>query len=81
MEHREWIVRNEEVRRRAEIERELASRADQRVQWRTGARETEVNLNGWCKGGLRQQWNDGEGWATMRKRSERVESPGTYETE
>ena len=31
MECREWIVRNEEVRRRAGIERELASRADQRV--------------------------------------------------
>ena len=27
----EWIVRNEEVCRRAGIERELASRADQRV--------------------------------------------------
>ena len=31
MEYREWIVRNEEVRRRAGIESELASRADQRV--------------------------------------------------
>ena len=31
LECREWIVRNEEVRRRAGIERELASRADQRV--------------------------------------------------
>ena len=31
MEYREWIVRNEEVRRRAGVERELASRADQRV--------------------------------------------------
>ena len=31
MECREWIVRNEEVRRRAGIERELASRADQKV--------------------------------------------------
>ena len=31
MECREWIVRNEEVRRRAGIERELASGADQRV--------------------------------------------------
>ena len=31
MECREWIVRNEEVRSRAGIERELASRADQRV--------------------------------------------------
>ena len=33
LEYREWIVRNEEVRRRAGIEMELASRADQRV-WR-----------------------------------------------
>ena len=31
MECREWIVRNEEVRRRAGIERKLASRTDQRV--------------------------------------------------
>ena len=31
MECREWIVRNEEVRRRAGIERELGSKADQRV--------------------------------------------------
>ena len=31
MEYREWIVRNEEVRRRGGIERELASKADQRV--------------------------------------------------
>ena len=31
MECREWIVRNEEVHRRAGIEMELASRADQRL--------------------------------------------------
>ena len=31
MECREWIVTNEEVHRRAGIEMELASRADQRV--------------------------------------------------
>ena len=31
MECHEWIVRNEQVRRRARIGRELASRADQRV--------------------------------------------------
>ena len=31
MECREWIIRNEEVNRRAGIERELASRANQRV--------------------------------------------------
>ena len=63
-------VRNEEVRRRAGIEMELASRADQRVlrwnghvesQWGTGTRETEVRLDGWCEGGVRQQRNDGGG--------------------
>ena len=47
----------------------------------TGTRETEVRLDGWCEGGLRQQWNDGRGCATMRERSKRVESPGTYVTE
>ena len=43
-----------------------------------GTRETEVRLDGWCKGGLRQQTNDGGGCVTML---ERVESPGTYVTE
>ena len=67
-------VRNEEVRRRAGIERELTSRADQRVlrrfghvermdEWRTGTRETEVRLDGCCEGGLRQQRNGGGGCA------------------
>ena len=28
----EWIVRNEEVHRRAEMERELASRVDQSIE-------------------------------------------------
>ena len=51
---------------------------DGQSQWRTGTRETEVRLDGWCEGGLRQQKNDGGGCATMRERSERVESPGTY---
>ena len=98
-------VRNEDVRRRVGIERELASRADQRVlrwfgyvermdeyrmarrgvdgrsQWMTGKRQTEVRLDGWCEGGLRQQGNDGRGSATMRERSERLVSPGTYVTE
>ena len=41
-------------------------------------RETEVRLVRWCEGGLEQQRNDGRGWVTMRERSERVESPGTY---
>ena len=51
---------------------------DGRSQWGTGTRETEVRLDRWCKGGLRQQRNDGGGCATMRERPERVESPGTY---
>ena len=38
-------------------------------------------LDGWCEGGLRQQRNTGGGCATMRDRSEGVESPGTYVTE
>ena len=50
-------------------------------KWRAGTRETEVRLDGWCEGGLGQQRNDGGGCATMRKRSERVESPSTYVTE
>ena len=54
---------------------------DSRSQWGTGTRETEVRLDGWCEGGLRQQRNDGGGCATMRERSERVESPGIYVTE
>ena len=43
--------------------------------------ETEVRLDGWCEGGLRQQRNDSGGGAIMRERSERVESPGAYVTE
>ena len=54
---------------------------DGRSQWRTLTRETEVRLDGWCEGGLRQQRNDSRGCATMSGRSERVESPGTYVTE
>ena len=54
---------------------------DGRSQWGTGTRETEVRLDGRYEGGLRQQRNDGGGCATMRERSERVESPGTYVTE
>ena len=51
---------------------------DGRSQWGTGTRETEVGLDGWCEGGLRQQRNDGGGCATMR---ERVERTVTYVTE
>ena len=46
----------------------------------TGTRETEVRLDGWCEGGVRQQRNDGGGCATIRERQESVESPGTYVT-
>ena len=51
---------------------------DGRSQWGTDTRETEVRLDGWCEGDLRQQRNDGGGSATMRERPERVESPLTY---
>ena len=54
---------------------------DGRSQWGTGMRESEVGLDGWCEGDLRQKRNDGGGCVTKRKRSERVESPGTYVTE
>ena len=47
----------------------------------TGTRETEVRLDGGCEGGLTQHSNDGGGCATLREKSERVESPGTYVTE
>ena len=47
----------------------------------TSTRETEIRLDGWCEGSLTQQRNDGGGCPTMRKRPERVESPGTYVTE
>ena len=50
-------------------------------KWRAGTRETEVRLDGWCEGGLRQQRNDGGGCTTMRERLERAESPDTYVTE
>ena len=108
-------VRNDEVRMRAVIERELASRKDQRVlRWfghvermdeyrmarrvlmaeisggrvrgrqrveRVRGRHHPSRLDGWCKGGLRKQRNDGGGCATMREISERVERTGTYVTE
>ena len=47
----------------------------------TGTRKTEVRLDGWCEGGLRQQSNDVGGCATMPERSEREQSPSTYVTE
>ena len=47
----------------------------------TGTRGTEVRLDGWCEGGVRQQRNDGGGCAIKREISKRVESPVTYVTE
>ena len=47
-------------------------------KWGAGTMETEVGLDGWCEGGLGQHRNDGGGFASMRERSERVESPDTY---
>ena len=44
-------------------------------------RETEVRLDGWCEGGVRQQCNDGGGCTTMSDRPESVDSPGTCVTE
>ena len=93
--------RNEDVRRRAGIERGLVSRTDQRVlrcgknvgvvygqkgvddesKWMVSTRETELRLDGWCEGGHGYQRNDGAGPSSIRGRSERVESPGTYVTE
>ena len=43
---------------------------DGRSQWRTGTRETEVRLDGWCEGGLRQQRNDGGGCKCAKDRKE-----------
>ena len=40
---------------------------DGRSQWGTGTRETEVRLDGWCEGGLRQLRNVGGGCATSAK--------------
>ena len=52
-----------------------------RSKWRSGTRETEVRLHGWCEGGLGQQRNDVGGCASMREKSEIVGSPFTYVTE
>ena len=83
-------VRNEEVRRRACIEREFSSRADQRVlkcfgTWRAKVSGVRVRgrprlgwMYGWCEGGFGPQRDDGVGCATMRERYNGVESPGAY---
>ena len=96
-------VWNEEVCRKAGIERELASRADQRaLKWFFHVEKwmsllwpeeclAEVS-GGRVRGRLRLGWMDGVnvalgnramggGCATMRYRSERVQSAGTYVTE
>ena len=96
--------RNEKVHRRAGVERELTSRADQRVlrwfghvermdEYRIARRVFMAEVSGgrirgrprlgWMDGVkvAWQQRNDGGGSASMRERSERVESPGTYVTE
>ena len=51
---------------------------DGKSKWWAGTLETEVKLDGWCEGGAGQQTNDSGGSATMRERSERPESPGSY---
>ena len=49
---------------------------NRRSQWRTGTRETEVRLDGWCDGGHRLQRNDRGGGSKLSEKSQRVESPG-----
>ena len=89
------------MRRRAGIERELASRTDQRIlrwfghvqrmdEYRIARRVLMAEvIGGRVRGRPRLGWMDGVkvalgnrggGCATMRERSERVESPGTYVT-
>ena len=66
-------VRNEEVRRRAGIERELASRADQRVlRWFGHMERMDEYRMALQKGG-----DCGSKWRT-RTKSERVESHSAY---
>ena len=79
-------VRNEEVRRRAGIERELASRADQRVlrwfghvermdEYRIARRVLMAEVSGGRvrrRPGLRQQRNDGGGCATKDRKEWRA---------
>ena len=86
-------VRNEEVHRRARIERELASRADQRVsrwfgnvermdKYRMARRVFMAEVSGDRERRRpRLGWMDAGGCAPMRERSERVESHVTYVTE
>ena len=48
---------------------------------RVGTRQTEIRLDGWCKGVLGQHMNDSESCSTMREGQERVESPAAYVTD
>ena len=41
-----------------------------KVSGRTGTRDTEVRLDGWCEGGLEQERNDDGGGAKDRKEVE-----------
>ena len=69
------------VERMDEYRMDGGSGVDGRSKWRAGMRETEVRLDEWCEGGLGQQRNNGGGCTSMRERSERLQSPGTYVTE
>ena len=80
MQCREWIVRNEEVRRRAGIERELASRADQRVlrwfgrvesmdEYRMARRVLMAEVNGGRVRGRPSLGWRGEGWRGRQRRA------------
>ena len=89
--------RNEEVRRRAGIENELASRADQRVlrwfghvermdEYHMARRVLMADVSGGqVRGRPRLVWMDGgnRGWRLRDNalKIESVESPGTYVTE
>ena len=40
---------------------------DDGSKWMVGTRLTEVRLDGWCEGGIRQQRNDGGGCMKDRR--------------
>ena len=74
---------DQRVLRFGQVERidEFLDGVDGGSKWRAGTRYTEVRLDGWCEGRLGHQRNDGGGCTTMREKSERMVSPGTYVTE
>ena len=47
---------------------------DGRSQWGTGTRETEVRLDGWREGGVRQQRNDG--WCRLLDNARKIGKSG-----